>query len=61
MTNINIDPNDSNYILLNFIKINLNDIRMVIVELQKDGLREIGLGDLLWLIKSASLKKSLDT
>jgi hypothetical protein len=56
-----IDPNDPNYKLLNNTKIDLNNIRMVIVELQKDGFREVGLADLLWLIKSAELKKSVDS
>jgi hypothetical protein len=43
-----INPNEPNH-----IKIDLNELRAMIVALQKDGFVEIGLGDLLWFMKSA--------
>lgn len=54
---ININPNDSNYNFLNLTKIDLNELRAMIVALQKDGFSEIGLGDLLWHLKSAQKEK----
>jgi len=53
-----IDPNDPNYRVLNLVRVNLNDVRATIVELQKDGFTEIGLADLLWHLKSAENEKS---
>jgi hypothetical protein len=49
---------DPSYILLNQIKVNLNDLRAAIVALQKDGFSEIGLADLLLYIKSMREKIS---
>jgi hypothetical protein len=56
-----INPNDPNYILLNKHLINLNLLRMLITELQRNGFKTIPLGDLLWHIKSAELKEKVDT
>jgi hypothetical protein len=53
-----IDPNDSNYAILNLVKVNLNDLRAAIVALQKDGFSEMGLADLLLYIKSMQEKIS---
>lgn len=61
MAKITIDPNDPNYTFLNLIKIDLNTLRSVIVALQKDGFVEIGLADLLWHIKSATMEEKVDS
>ena len=50
-----INPNDPNYKLLSMVKIDLNDLRIIIVMLLKDGFTEIGLSDLLWHIKAAQM------
>lgn len=47
-----------NLVYLNNVRISLNDVRMLIVTLQKDGFTEIGLGDLLLQIKSAQGEKN---
>lgn len=39
------------YKLLNTYKVNLADLRYQIVELMKDGFKEIPLGDLLFIIR----------
>lgn len=45
------DKNQSDYAELNKVKVNLTDLRIQIIELMKQGHKEIPLADLLWIIK----------